>query len=166
MSINWARNWIGRFVIRYLNKPIRRYEPFSVTSTERLEKYLQPGDVLLVEGNRRISAGIKYLTQSTWSHAAIYVGPIFDDAKSPDPKVLIEARSEFGVQAVPLSNYEKFNTRICRPIGLTPEERQAVTDFMTLRVGLKYDLRNIFDLLRFSLKLANPGERFQDRHMG
>ena len=35
---------------------------------------LQPGDVLLVEGNSRVSVAIKYLTQSTWSHAALYIG--------------------------------------------------------------------------------------------
>ena len=36
---------------------------------------LRPGDVLLVEGSSRISTAIKYLTQSTWSHAALFVGP-------------------------------------------------------------------------------------------
>ena len=32
------------------------------------------GDVLLVEGSSRFSSAIKYITQSTWSHSAIYVG--------------------------------------------------------------------------------------------
>ena len=36
----------------------------------------KPGDVLLVEGNNHIAGVIKYLTQSTWSHSALYVGPI------------------------------------------------------------------------------------------
>jgi hypothetical protein len=31
-------------------------------------------EVLLVEGNGHISGVIKYLPQSTWSHAALYVG--------------------------------------------------------------------------------------------
>lgn len=35
---------------------------------------LEPADVLLVEGNSQIATAIKYLTQSTWSHAALYVG--------------------------------------------------------------------------------------------
>ena len=35
---------------------------------------LRPGDVLLVEGSSRLSTVIKYLTQSTWSHAALCVG--------------------------------------------------------------------------------------------
>ncbi len=35
---------------------------------------LRKGDVLLVEGTSRFSSAIKYLTQSTWSHAALYIG--------------------------------------------------------------------------------------------
>ena len=54
--------------------------------------------MLLVEGNNRISGIIKYLTQSTWSHAALYVGPV-DGAAEPDgePHVLIEANVGEGV---------------------------------------------------------------------
>ena len=40
----------------------------------QLVTHLQPGDILLVEGNSRVSTAIKYLTQSTWSHVALYVG--------------------------------------------------------------------------------------------
>jgi len=36
--------------------------------TEKLTACLQAGDVLLVEGQTRVSVAIKYLTQSTWSH--------------------------------------------------------------------------------------------------
>jgi len=63
-----------------------------------LRGVIQPGDVLLVEGNNRISGIIKYLTQSTWSHAALFVGPI-DGASEPDgePHVLIEANIGEGV---------------------------------------------------------------------
>jgi hypothetical protein len=35
---------------------------------------LLPGDVLLVEGDTGTSGVIKCLTQSTWSHAALFVG--------------------------------------------------------------------------------------------
>ena len=38
---------------------------------------------MLVEGDNRISAIIKYLTQSTWSHSALFVGPIHG-AYEPD----------------------------------------------------------------------------------
>ncbi|WP_205599145.1 hypothetical protein [Halomonas faecis] len=45
---------------------------------ERIEQdvlaCLEPGDVLLVEGSSRLSTVIQYLTQSSWTHAALFVG--------------------------------------------------------------------------------------------
>lgn len=52
---------------------------------------------------------------------------------------------------MPLSKHATYNMRICRPVGLTAAERREVTAFMIARIGLKYDLRNIFDLLRYFL---------------
>jgi hypothetical protein len=49
-----------------------------------------PGDVLLVEGNRRVSTTTKYLTQSTWSHAALYVGDFEETGRGADAPTLIE----------------------------------------------------------------------------
>ena len=56
---------IGRIIARYLQKPVHGYEPFTPSDPEALRKSLEPGDVLLVEGNNNISGVIKYLTQST-----------------------------------------------------------------------------------------------------
>ena len=93
---------------------------------DALRAALQPGDVLLVEGNNHISGVIKYLTQSTWSHAALYVGPIGDRATADgEPLVLVEANIGQGVVAAPLSKYARFHTRICRPIGLTTTTARA-----------------------------------------
>jgi hypothetical protein len=67
---------------------------------------LKPGDVLLVEGDSRISRAIKYLTQSTWSHAALYVGPITGvNTEGDEPHVLIEAEVGDGVVSAALSKY-------------------------------------------------------------
>ena len=49
-------------------------EPFIPTDREALRRTLRTGDVLLVAGGSTLSTAIKYLTQSTWSHAALYVG--------------------------------------------------------------------------------------------
>ena len=69
---------ISRFfaglIIRYIQKPIMNYQSYQLIPLAELEKNMRPGDVLLVEGNQRVSSAIKYLTQSTWSHAAFYVG--------------------------------------------------------------------------------------------
>ena len=83
--------------------------------------------MLLVDGNTRISVAIKYLTQSTWSHAALYVGDALavpDNAD--DPPALIEADMVEGVWAVPVSKYAALHTRICRPFALTPEDAKRV----------------------------------------
>lgn len=141
---------IGRRLAHWLNRPSIGYAPFTPSDFETLCDTLRPGDVLLVEGQARISNAIKYLTQSTWSHAALYVGDGLPATPgAAEPHRLIEVNLTEGCVSAPLSKYAQFNTRICRPVGLTPEERRAVTDFMALRLGLKYDLRNIFDLVRY-----------------
>ena len=51
--------------------------------------------------------------------------------------------------AAPLSIHAKFNTRICRPVGLTEQERNRVVAFAVARIGQQYDTRNIIDLARY-----------------
>ncbi|OIO75494.1 MAG: lipo-like protein [Gallionellales bacterium CG_4_10_14_3_um_filter_54_96] len=141
---------IGKLLAHYLNQPVQYYYvPAATKETQDIASVLQPGDVLLVEGNLRISAVIKYLTNSTWSHAALYVGTLSEDEHSADPRVLIEADLEHGVVAVPLSHYRGFHTRICRPVGLTETELQRVIDSVKAQIGHTYDLKNVFDLARY-----------------
>ena len=108
------------------------YEPYTPSDPETLARTLRPGDILLIEGNQKVSAAIKYLTQSTWSHAAFFAGdeiPLtLDEATLPviDRPQLIEVNIGEGCVAVPLRKYSTFNTRICRPIGLTPDDRDTV----------------------------------------
>jgi hypothetical protein len=136
-------------ILRYLNTPTYRYAPFFGPEADILARALKPGDVLLVEGNTRLSAVIKYLTQSTWSHAALYIGDVLGSTGGEEPRVLLEAEAETGVAAVPLSKFAHFNTRICRPVGLTDEDRKAVVDFAISKLGMHYDTRQILDLARY-----------------
>lgn len=147
---NRIASWLGHRLARYLNHPIKRYEPFAISDPQRLAAALVPADVVLVEGNRRVSTAIKYLTQSTWSHAALYVGD-FPDNGGADAPTLIEADMERGVIAVPLSSVAGVNTRVCRPIGLEPQDRQRVCRYVIERLGLTYDLKNVIDLARYLL---------------
>ncbi|WP_138933310.1 YiiX/YebB-like N1pC/P60 family cysteine hydrolase [Roseovarius arcticus] len=141
---------IGQRLAAYLNRASVGYTPFTPSDFETLCRALRPGDVLLVEGQERVSNAIKYLTQSTWSHAAMYVGDTLPETPGgAESHRLIEVNLSEGCVSAPLSKYARFNTRICRPVGLKSEERRAVTEFMAVRVGLKYDLRNVFDLLRY-----------------
>jgi hypothetical protein len=148
---------IGQLIARHLQKPIAGYEPFTPSDPEALSRTLQPGDVLLVEGNNHISGIIKYLTQSTWSHAALYVGSL-DGCLADDgePHVLIEANVGEGVVTAPLSKYMRFHTRICRPVGLTAADCAKVCAYTIDRIGFAYDLKNIIDLMRYLLPLPVP----------
>ena len=141
---------IGRFLARRLQTESSGYEPYTPSAPETLHRTLQPGDILLIEGTQQLSAAIKYLTQSTWSHAALYVGdalPEPDDGSERPRRV--EVNIGDGGVAVPLSKYQTYNTRICRALGLTPDDRKHVVDFMVSRLGLRYDTKNIVDMLRY-----------------
>ncbi len=155
-------DWIGRALAAYLSKPISK--PSGGSADARMvAETLEPGDVLLVEGNTRMSAAIKYLTQSTWSHAALYVGARPDlplvDGEAPS---LIEADVLEGVRAVPVSYYANFRTRICRPVNLTPWDRERLVQYVVQRLGHQYDLQNVMDLARWLFPLPIP-VRFRRR---
>ena len=148
--------------MRYLTGKVRSYEPFAVSDPDILESILQVADVILVEGNQRFSTAVKYLTQSTWSHAAIYVGYARNLGDLPDgTPAVIEADLQNGVIAVPLSKYEGFNTRICRPIGLNKRELQQVVQFMVDSLGMSYDLKNVIDLARYLIPMPPVPNRWR-----
>ena len=150
---------IGRQIARFLNRPSSTYAPPTTNSLAALRAVIRPGDVLLVEGDRHISTAIKYLTQSTWSHAALCVATSTDS--EPDALVLIEADMEHGVQLAPLAKYGSMHTRICRPVGLTPQQIQTVVDSAVRRCGHQYDLKNVVDLGRFLFPLPFVPPRFR-----
>lgn len=146
---------LGQALSRYIEKPLKGYQSFSTTTPDRLRRTLRPCDVLLVEGNSRVASAIKYLTNSTWSHVAFFAGG--DD---PDTQ-MIEADLQDGVRAIPVSRFAHLNTRICRPIGLTPEDEAQIIAFMRGSIGKTYDLKNIFDLLRYLLPNPPVPARFR-----
>ena len=73
--MTWMLDRVGQHIATYLQKPASGYEPFTPADPAALLATIKPGDILLIEGRDHISGIIKYLTQSTWSHAALYVGP-------------------------------------------------------------------------------------------
>ncbi|TXH73997.1 YiiX/YebB-like N1pC/P60 family cysteine hydrolase [Thiobacillus sp.] len=152
--MNTHRRWLGRWLASYLNRPLRNYKPYAPIDTESILALLQPGDVLLVEGNTRVSTAVKYLTQSTWSHAALYVGDALGHGlDAENAPTLIEADLARGVIAVPLATYANFNIRICRPLNLDPVARERVVHYAINRLGHTYDLKNIIDLGRYLLPI-------------
>jgi Permuted papain-like amidase enzyme, YaeF/YiiX, C92 family len=145
---------IGREFVRFLEKARQGDDHVMLCDVTALQRSLEPGDVLLVEGNSCISSIIKYLTQSNWSHAALYVGRIPGTyAPNGDPHVFVEAEVSEGVVSSPLSKYCSYNTRICRPVGLREEECQRVCSYAIERIGFGYDFRNLFGLMRCLIPL-------------
>jgi Permuted papain-like amidase enzyme, YaeF/YiiX, C92 family len=154
--MNRTSSFIGRSIARFLEKQTAGYMLMSVASADRMRATLRPADVVLVEGNRRISSAIKYLTQSTWSHAAMFMG----DGDGHD---LIEADLTDGVRYIPLDGLLPFNLRICRPVGLTDADRARILDHMRASLGRTYDLKNVIDLARYLLPQPPVPKRFRRR---
>jgi hypothetical protein len=163
MTNTWLDR-IGMYIARKVTSESSGYKPFTPSDPDTLMRTLQPGDVLLIEGNQHLSNAIKYLTQSTWSHAAIYVGDALPESSNGSPRPqLIEVVLGDGCIASPVSKYQSYNTRICRPVGLTEEDRQKVVQFCIDRLHTKYDMRNVFDLARYLLPTPPVPVRWRRR---
>lgn len=157
---------IGRWLARYLTKPREGGVHLAAGRPEVLASVLRKGDVLLIEGTSRVSVAIKYLSQSTWSHAALYIGAALGPPKAgEDARVLLEADVSAGVRAVPLSSYSGFNTRICRPVGLSQEDIDRVVAYAVARLGYQYDLKNILDLARYLIRTPPLSIRWRRRFL-
>ncbi|MBV1707009.1 MAG: lipo-like protein [Hyphomicrobiales bacterium] len=142
---------IGRALAGFLSRERHVHSAAPVTPPDQLVKSLVPGDVVLVEGSSQVSAAIKYLTQSTWSHAALYVGPPGSGLLVDPSHCFIEADLVSGVRTVGIEPFMTVPTRICRPVGLGAADRRAIIDFALRQLGHRYDLRNIVDLARYLL---------------
>jgi hypothetical protein len=145
--------YFGRRLARHLAKPRPGRSHLPTSHPRRLAATLRPGDVLLVEGSSRFSSAIKYLTQSTWSHAALCIG----DALGPpqegaEPHVLADVDVVEGVRTIPLSAFSGMHTRICRPVGLDRAETDVLVQHLLSRIGYSYDLQNIVDLARYLVR--------------
>ncbi|MBB3185561.1 hypothetical protein FHR95_003151 [Halomonas fontilapidosi] len=70
---------------------------------------------------------IKYLTQSTWSHAALYVGVSScpGAATSPRGGGFVDADLAEGVRVVGFEEFEGYPLRICRPLFIVVSAGQA-----------------------------------------
>lgn len=156
-------DWLGARLARFLTRSTHVHGIGPATRKDRLLACLQPGDVLLVEGNSRVSTAIKYLTQSTWSHAALYVGTHLADAGGDSDHCFIEADMVDGVRSIGIDEFSGAHTRICRPAGLSESDCGRVIAFAIARLGDQYDLRNVIDLARYLLPTPPVPLRFRRR---
>ena len=58
--------------------------------------------------------------------------------------------------SAPLSKYFPYHTRLCRPVGLSFEDRNTVCRYAINRIGFGYDTKNILDLMRYLIPLPIP----------
>lgn len=79
-----------------------------------------------------------------------------DNPPDGEPHVLVEAEISEGVTSAPHSKYHSYHPRICRPVGLTPEDCKTVCNYAVARIGCDDDLRNITDLMRYLFPLPVP----------
>jgi hypothetical protein len=155
---------LAEWFVRQLARPRQEYRHVVFNDPVRLKSRIRPGDVVLVDGDQRVSQVVKYLTMSPWSHSALYVGSglLQDSATRAQVRerfgsearyLIVEALMDRGVVVSPLVKYIDFNIRICRPHGLTHPQIEAVVGHVLSRVGFTYDRRNILDLFRYLLPL-------------
>jgi hypothetical protein len=167
--------WLSDIAIRILTRPLQSYELHSPNDMASLKRHIRKGDVVLVEGNERISECIKYLTQSSWSHAALFVGdellrrnPEQREALTAEygeetPFLIVEALVESGVILAPLAKYRDFNIRVCRPYNLSAPDLAEVLEEALRSVGARYDIKNALDLARYFLPVSMVPRRFRRR---
>lgn len=154
-------HWLGIRLARFLAREAHIHGTAPPTRPERLLATLRPGDVLLVEGNSRLSSGVKYLTQSTWSHAALFVGSHLAELGGDPGHCFVDADTVAGVRSIGVDTFASLHSRICRPVGLTEEDCRKVTAFAIARIGSRYDLRNVVDLARYLLPTPPVPQRFR-----
>ena len=156
---------VSRFISTPLSRWLQRRRPpriIPLSDFDRIRHELKPSDVLLVEGRSRISDVIKVVTQSPWSHAALYIGRLHDieneesraalsrrSAFPPSTQLVIESQLGAGTLVCALTEYADDHVRICRPVGLSAEDAQTISTHAINSLGLNYDIRQIFDLARF-----------------
>ena len=160
--ISYMQKKISALITEWLSKDIESPPQDLLYSFNEVSYHLKPCDVVLVDGRSRVSQVIKIITQSRWSHAALYIGRI-KDLPTPElqekirayykgdeeTQLLLESQMGVGVIAVPLTHYKNEEIRICRPSGINKRDAEAVVTYAIKKLGLKYDIRQILDLARF-----------------
>ncbi len=160
MSSSFAE-WIIEKTSRWLLKEELPQRAFLCDFNHILSE-VRPGDILLIDGRSRASKIIKQVTQSPWSHAALYIGQLNDIEDrhlrglvkkyckcTPIRQLLIESEIGLGTIVTPITKYKDDHIRILRPRRLTHEDTQKIINFSIGRLGRKYNMRHIFDLARF-----------------
>ena len=154
-------HFIGTQLAKFLTKEHIYVDSYYRISIQDIKLTVKPGDVILVEGQSRASSAIQFITGSSWSHAAVFIGKTkaFDHS-------LIEVKAVEGCKYTDLNVYKRHNLRICRPIFLDNKKRITLINHLKKKIGSKYDLRNIFDLIRYAYPNPPVPKKFRRNLIG
>ena len=154
-------HFIGTQLAKFLTKEHVYVDSYYRISIQDIKLTVKPGDVILVEGQSRASSAIQFITGSNWSHAAVFIGKTkaFDHS-------LIEVKAVEGCKYTDLNVYRRHNLRICRPIFLDNKKRITLISYLEKKIGSKYDLRNIFDLIRYAYPNPPVPKKFRRNLIG
>jgi hypothetical protein len=167
-----VRRVVIRLLTNLLTKPLHSYEQRVPNSLSSLKQGLRKGDVILIEGDQRVSQVIRYLTQSSWSHSCLYIGDDLNrhkpelaaqlaDAHGDEAKhLVIEAVAGEGVICSPIAKYVPYNLRVCRP-GLRREDLDRIVRELVSQLGVPYNVQQIFDLARYFFPVSLIPRRFR-----
>ncbi len=167
---------------RWLNKETPP-KAFPLCDFEKLRYGLRPGDVLLVEGRTRVSEVIKLITQSRWSHAALYIGRLHDIEDQtvvkivrefgdfePSDQLIIEGLLGRGTVLNRLNDYARDNIRVCRPSTLSHSDAIDVIRYAVKHLGTPYNFRQLVDMARLLFPWAIVPRRWRSslfvQHVG
>ena len=168
-----TRRTVVDVMTRLLTQPLPTYDQRVPNDLANLKAHLRVGDVILIEGDQRISQVIRYLTQSSWSHSALYIG---DELRRLQPELaerlaaehgeegrslLVEAEAGDGVVCSPIKKYVHHNLRICRSRGLRRDDLEHILTEVIGQLGRRYNVRHILDLGRYFFPVSLIPRRFR-----
>lgn len=138
----WIIEKVGQWLLKE-EPPSRAY----LSDFNSICDDIRPGDVLLIEGRSRASRIIKYISQSPWSHAVLYIGRLdnIEDKKFREiakkhcectsEQLIIESEIGLGTIISSITKYKDDHVRILRPRRLTKEDVQKIINFAIGRLG-------------------------------
>ncbi|MDQ6975933.1 MAG: YiiX/YebB-like N1pC/P60 family cysteine hydrolase [Mariprofundaceae bacterium] len=162
-----SKTWLlERMTDWLLTEPVLDGKHWPLCDFDRLRFEIRPADVLLIEGKARISRVIQTVSRSVWTHSTLYIGHLhdIDDVNVRDQIVaylpqninkheplVLEALLGQGVVVNSLHDYSGYHLRICRPNGLAVTDINKVIAYAVERLGVGYDIRQLFDLARLMI---------------
>ncbi len=174
------RQVLTDWIVSIVTRPRRFYRRYGSNDVAKLKKQVRLCDVILVDGDQRVSQAIKTLTMSSWSHNCVYIGdeilrrnhPLKAEVERRFGRearhLVIEALVNEGVVVSPLVKYLDFNVRLCRPSGLRDEDAGTILDDLISQIGNRYDIKNFIDLTRYLLPFHWIPARYREDalHLG